>query len=123
MTPNGEVWFRPEDYRNDFSLTLADSAWLIHELTHAWQFQTGRQVRLRGLYEQATRFIRDPYDYGTLNSARSFASYLDEQQASIVSDYYLIQNRQKPRHGQGTLRQYQMVIPFLPGKPNQPAHR
>lgn len=115
MTPNGEVWFRPEDYKPDFSRLATDSAWLIHELTHAWQLQTGRSVRFRGLAEQFGRlFGNDPYPYGELDPARPFGSYKNEQQAAIVEDYFRLTQRLKPRYGSGELSTYRRVIPFLP---------
>ncbi len=114
MTPNGELWFRPEDYLPDFSILVGNAAWMIHELTHAWQFQTGRSLRLRGLFEQFGRvFGRDPYAYGELDPARPFASYMNEQQATIVEDYFRLRQHQPPAHGTGALDDYRRVIPFV----------
>ena len=46
MTPNGQVYFPPHRYREDFSTTVGDAGWLLHELTHCWQWQRGRWVKL-----------------------------------------------------------------------------
>lgn len=115
MTPNGEVWFRPEDHKPDFSRTVGDSAWLVHELVHAWQFQTGRSVRLRGLLEQVGRlFGRNPYLYGLLDPMRPYRSYNNEQQAAIVEDYFRIGHGLAARFGEGAPADYRAAIPFLP---------
>lgn len=115
MTPNGDVWFRPEDYVADFSLNVGKSAWLVHELVHAWQYQTNRSTRVRGFFEHAGRLIGlDPYRYGQLDPAKPFASYKNEQQAAIVEDYFRLTQRLQPRFGSGSLQDYRAVIPFLP---------
>lgn len=89
MTPRGEVWFRPDDYLPDFSLRVNDAAWLMHELTHAWQFQHGHNVRRRGLLEQASRVIGiNPYRYGALDRSKPFSDYWNEEQGAIVEDYF-----------------------------------
>ena len=114
MAPNGHLWFRPEDHLADFSGAVGTAAWLVHELTHVWQHQTGRSVRLRGLVEQTTRlFGVDPYSYGPLDPARAFASYKNEQQAAIVEDYFRLRQGQAPRNGTGELPAYQRSIPFV----------
>ncbi len=115
MTPNGEIWFRSEDYLPDFSSDLDNAAWLVHELTHAWQFQSGRSVRVRGFFEQSSRlFGADPYRYGELDATKPFLSFSNEQQAAIVEDYFRLTNGLGPRRGSGQLAAYRRVIPFLP---------
>ena len=76
------MYFPDPSYKADFSGSTSDAAWLIHELTHAWQHQAHMWVRLRGvLYRN--------YGYGDLDKARrTFLSYGVEQQASIVEDYF-----------------------------------
>lgn len=74
MTPNGEMWFRSDLYQPDFS--IADVYYkhlFLHEMMHVWQHQRGMMVRLRGLMSWAA-------DY----------TYSLEQQASIVSDYWVL---------------------------------
>lgn len=115
MTPNGEMWFHPEDHVPDFSINVSASAWFIHEMTHVWQYQSGRSVRARGLFEQAGRlFGADPYHYGKLEPGKKFTDYKNEQQASIVEDYYRVLHKMTPRRGSGTLIEYRSAIPFLP---------
>jgi hypothetical protein len=108
MTPNGEVYFPPQVYKPDFSTTIPDAAWLIHELTHAWQHQKGMWVRIGAIFHRS-------YEYGSLKgSTKGFRSYHIEQQASIVEDYFLLKHKLPAEDGDGTLADYERVIPFLP---------
>lgn len=50
MTPNGELWYRKQMYREDFSANsvfVEDKYVFIHELGHVWQHQHGQWVRMR----------------------------------------------------------------------------
>lgn len=115
MTPNGEVYFQPWDYQSDFSAKIENAAWLMHELTHALQYQSGRSVKVRGFLEQAARLIGgDPYRYGQLDRDRPFDSYMNEQQAMIVEDYFRLTHGLHSVGGAGSLDDYRTVIPFAP---------
>jgi len=85
MTPNGEMWYREGTYSPDFSLEkeLAKKHLFMHEMMHVWQTQKGMFVRTRGLFSG----IAD-YTY-SLDKSDLF-HYGLEQQASIVSDYWLL---------------------------------
>lgn len=107
MTPNGEIYFPEPVYKPDYSTNVADTSWLIHELTHVWQYQTGVNVRLRAPFSRN-------YDYGKLTPATRFSDLNIEQQAASVADYYLLEHGTGTQHGTGTLRDYQALIPFLP---------
>ncbi|MNB97108.1 hypothetical protein D3C75_443290 [compost metagenome] len=87
MSPNGEMWFRQEKYRDDFSLSHGPSFkhLFLHEMMHVWQHQRGMWVRTRGAFS----WVAD-YTY-SLDKAR-LLDYGLEQQASIVSDYWLLKN-------------------------------
>ena len=42
MTPNGELYFNPTRFKEDFSLAdEGDKHWFIHEMVHVWQYQLG----------------------------------------------------------------------------------
>lgn len=86
MTPNGEMWFREDTYSPDFSLeTRLDKKHLfMHEMMHVWQAQKGMFVRTRGLFSSVA-------DYSYSLDKVDLLHYGLEQQASIVSDYWLLQ--------------------------------
>lgn len=83
----GAVYFPP----GTFSLSLTDyMPWLIHELTHAWQYQHGVTV-----WETLLHAIRAKYDYGgeaglraASREGKRFRDFNTEQQADICKDYY-----------------------------------
>lgn len=86
MAPNGELWFRKEGYKTDFSSSdVLDQAKhvFIHELGHVWQHQHGQWVRTRGLFSWAA-------DYFYKLDKIKLTDYPLEQQASIIADYWLI---------------------------------
>lgn len=100
VSPNGNVFFHPDDWREDFSTaSLGTQSWLIHELTHVWQLQQGMSV-VRGA------LLNRRYEYA-LEAGKSFFAYGIEQQARMVQDYFIRLNR-----GEDCQR-WQACIPFL----------
>lgn len=91
MSPNGEIYFRKEEYLADFSFTanLAKQHFFIHELAHVWQHQHGQWVRLRGMFSWAA-------NYAYQLDRETLTDYSLEQQASVIADYWLLM-----RHGIG----------------------
>ncbi|MDU5043011.1 MAG: type IV secretion protein Rhs [Enterobacter roggenkampii] len=85
MSPNGEMWFREETYSPDFSLEddLVKKHRFMHEMMHVWQTQKGMFVRTRGLFSGIA-------DYTYSLDKVDLLHYGLEQQASIVSDYWLL---------------------------------
>lgn len=100
VSPNGNIYFHPEDWIADFSnATLSKQSWLIHELTHVWQLQQGLKV-IRGA------LINRRYDYD-LEVGKPFFKYGIEQQARMVQDYFI-------RHQLGQdCQDLEACIPFL----------
>ncbi|WP_024550123.1 hypothetical protein [Siccibacter turicensis] len=89
MSPDGEMWFRDRTYENDFSMpsnqrTPAAQHLFMHEMMHVWQHQRGMWVRVRGAFSWAA-------DY-TYSLDKDLLEYGLEQQASIVSDYWLLRH-------------------------------
>ncbi|AWD01887.1 type IV secretion protein Rhs [Klebsiella aerogenes] len=86
MSPNGEMWFREDTYSHDFSMEVdvQKKHRFMHELMHVWQAQHGMFVRTRGLF---SRFA----DYSYSLDKENIRHYSLEQQASLVSDYWLLQ--------------------------------
>jgi hypothetical protein len=74
------------DFSTGEPLPLGRAMFLVHEMTHVWQWQnralTGYHP-LRALREQVT--IVDPYLYA--EDGRAFLDYGYEQQASLVEEY------------------------------------
>ncbi len=90
VTPNGHMYFREEDFLEDFSAAGVREytiSWFMHEMTHVWQFQRGYSVRLHGL----TVTIRGPsaYQY-TITPDNVFHDYNMEQQGNLVADYFAL---------------------------------
>ncbi|QKJ86882.1 Type IV secretion protein Rhs [Paramixta manurensis] len=87
MSPNGEIYFRKELYRSDYSSPIVGIALqhtFIHELAHVWQSQQGMWVRSRGLFSWAAN-----YSY-ILDEKKKLTDYSLEQQAQIIADYWLL---------------------------------
>lgn len=87
MSPNGEMWFREGTYENDFSETdiVKKKHLFLHEMMHVWQHQRGMWVRMRGLVSRIA-------DYSYSFDKANLLDYSLEQQASIVSDYWLLKH-------------------------------
>lgn len=106
MAPNGNVYFHPDDHREDFSRAgLPQQAWFIHEMTHVWQHQCGVCVWLRGLLNRR-------YGYLPFDPSRSFGSYGVEQQGDIVQDYFLLLRGARVP-GAPPLAAYRALLPFV----------
>lgn len=112
MSPDGEMWFRKPRYENDFS-NPRNNAFIdaqhrfLHEMMHVWQHQRGMWVRIRGAFSWAA-------DYTCDLDKSSLLEYGLEQQASIVSDYWLLKNYGFQGHSNlYTLRNYNPDEPVI----------
>jgi len=105
MTPNGEIYFPEAIYKPDFSQSVPDMSWMIHELTHVWQYQTGVDVALSAV-------VSRNYEYGKLGATTKFSEFNIEQQAAVVADYFLKINGYTTQHGTGSVDDYKVVVPF-----------
>ncbi|MEW5290124.1 hypothetical protein ABW286_13180 [Erwinia papayae] len=57
VTPDGNIYFMPKHYQRDFSRALpVYQHWFIHEMTHVWQYQSGLNVKIRGLVSWAVSY-------------------------------------------------------------------
>lgn len=104
MAPDGNIYFPPKIYRDDFTITISGMALLLHEMTHVWQVQKGVWLKTRRLLLDF-----DDYDY-VLDPAKNLQDYKVEEQGSIIEDYYLIKNGFTGRHGTGPLADYETII-------------
>lgn len=90
ITPNGHMYFREEDFQEDFSapsIASMNKGWFMHEMTHVWQYQLGYSVILHGLF--VTIRGHSAYEY-KIDIDSVFHDYNMEQQGDIVSDYFAI---------------------------------
>lgn len=90
VSPNGHIYFPKHSCPADFTQAPAHYlVWLMHELTHVWQWQQGFHTWLGGLLlaGQGGYYRRRAYRY-TLSPARPFAEYNMEQQAEVVAHYF-----------------------------------
>ncbi len=72
-----------------------DRCTYIHEMTHVWQHQHGKDVKTRGAALGVLAVAGDPYAYklyisGDETNLRDLSDYGLEQQAAIVGDYYAL---------------------------------
>lgn len=84
MTPNGEMYFSPARFEEDFSLTFAGSQWFMHEMVHVWQYQLDYPVKLRGAIR-----IGLGYRY-TLAADKRLRDYNMEAQGNLLADYWAV---------------------------------
>ncbi len=86
MTPNGEMYFQEGVYERDFSMASIDMQHMfLHEMMHVWQKQRGMWVKTRGAFPWAA-------DYTYSLDKATLSDYSMEQQACIVSDYWLLKH-------------------------------
>ena len=104
MAPNGHVYFPPPIYQADFSTSADGMSFLIHELAHVWQVQSGIWLQMRRVWEGGV------YDYGELRGNRALNDYTVEQQASIIADWYRFRHRLSLQHGSGAIGTYEAVV-------------
>jgi hypothetical protein len=92
MTPNGEIYFNPKRFKEDFSLsTPGDQHWLMHEMVHVWQYQLGYPVMARGAIR-----IGLEYEY-ELDPAKKLGDYNMEAQGDLLADYWALKFKQQPQ--------------------------
>ncbi len=83
MTPNGEMYFNPDRFVEDFSLgQFFEKIWFMHEMVHVWQYQLGYWVKARGAIRLGLS-----YKY-TLSEDKQLSDYNMEAQGNILADYW-----------------------------------
>jgi len=114
MAPRGHLHFHPHCpfYHEDFSRApLPLQGLFIHELTHVWQHQMGRNlVFARGPFAR--------YGYLPLIEGKRFEEYGIEQQAEIVRDSFIL-SRGGRVDGAPPLEVYRKLLPFRPEQDGQ----
>lgn len=92
VTPFETIYFPAGALKKDFSPELQGMAWLIHEMTHAWQYQHGVSVLEKVFWAAHSASV---YDYGgeqglkdAAQQGKKFTSFNTEQQGDIMRNYY-----------------------------------
>lgn len=97
MTPNGEIYIHGSPYSADYGVEGPEKkAFLIHEMTHVWQWQRNiLHVRTSAILEAIKHrqdYVPDAYKY-KLEESKDLIDFNIEQQAAIVEDYYRVVRR------------------------------
>lgn len=109
MAPNGAIYVPPghAGWRADFSAaSLALQGLFIHEMTHIWQHQSGRNLI-------AERGPLARYRYLPLKPGKPFGRYGLEQQAEIIRHAFLMCRGARP-DGCPPAAHYAALVPFPP---------
>jgi type VI secretion system secreted protein VgrG len=109
MTPNGEMYFNPSRFKEDFSASdETEQTWFMHEMGHVWQYQLGYGVKLHGLFS----FLAS-YTYH-LDDTQKVSDFKMEAQAELLADYWANKYQQPPTPSQrkhlGDIRLYETVL-------------
>jgi len=90
MTPNNDIYMR-DCFQPDYSQgNVDDQAFLIHEMTHVWQYQN---KILNPVVEAVKLNLKFKFNYSAayafqLDEKKELTNYNMEQQASIVAEYF-----------------------------------
>jgi hypothetical protein len=107
MTPDGNIYFHGDDYREDFSLgsvPVPARALFMHESTHLYQtYHLGYHLMLSGPFDRN-------YDY-ELVPGKKLKDYGIEQMGSIVEDFYLLRHGFRKRGSTVQLRDFADAVP------------
>lgn len=120
MTPNGEIYFNPKRFKEDFSQsTFNDRHWFMHEMVHVWQHQLGYPVMLRGAIR-----IGVEYEY-ELDAAKKLCDYNMEAQGDLLADYFALKVIKRPevmaqKRYAGSLALYEQVLSDFLANPSDP---
>jgi hypothetical protein len=109
----GNTSYFPRDLTDD----LIDLAWLMHELTHQWQYQHFGMIYLAQAITATTYVYTNPGETPAAalvrchHEGKTFASFNREQQGDIVRDYFFaLKQNQDPVTAQQILSAWE---PYL----------
>ncbi|MDO5059906.1 MAG: type IV secretion protein Rhs [Neisseria sp.] len=120
--PRGRIYFPQRHCSADFACgSDAQILWLIHELTHVWQWQNGYKPWLGGLIlaVQGGYFRRAAYRIPPDAPSLPFAALNMEQQAVAVEQLYIVKNL--PHIILPPERTFQTALNEFADNPNNPA--
>jgi len=125
VTPNGEIYFHPKRFKDDFSQEAnSEKHWLIHEMTHVWQYQLGYPVAGRGFFR-----VGLSYEYD-LAEDKLLKDYNMEAQGDLIADYFALKflkdagamKRNQQRYA-GDLPLYEKVLRVFLSDPKDPGNQ
>jgi LysM repeat protein len=90
MTPNGEMYFSPKRFNEDFSAG-DDKTWFIHEMTHVWQYRLGYSVSWTGIkFFISGKYSDDSaYEYDQVRDIdKTLPDFNMEQQGDLIAHYF-----------------------------------
>lgn len=116
VAPCNRIFFPRDNCPDDFTQVAPNyQVWLIHELTHVWQYQHrfqpvlgGMMLALRGGYRR-----RNAYVYPPLSGIGRFADLNMEQQADLLAHYYAARYLGWPGYQAQLPAFEQVLLPFL----------
>ncbi|PSJ81338.1 type IV secretion protein Rhs [Neisseria iguanae] len=116
VAPNGHVFFPRQNCPADFTLAGQNyQMWLIHELTHVWQYQLGFKIWWAGILLMAVGGYvrRKAYMYPPPHTIAHFSNLNMEQQADLIAHYFAARYLPHNAHTQH-LPDFQTALqPFL----------
>jgi hypothetical protein len=105
MTPNGELYFNPMKFREDFSTEDASQQWwFMHEMVHVWQRHLGYWVMLRGAVRIGLSYAYE------LKPGRKLSDYNMEAQGNLLADFFALKHLGRP----DVMAQYEAYGDALP---------
>jgi hypothetical protein len=93
VTPDGNMYYPTAIYENDFS--KGNRGLFMHEMTHVWQKQHGRDPQLEGIGLGISSFgnYASAYEF-KLDPKKDFKDYNIEQQGRLIERYFSYKERQ-----------------------------
>ena len=105
-------------YSKDFSMEIFEAKRdFIHELTHVWQFQQGKNLIAGAVLARVARGAT--YPYLPLDPNKVWDDYNLEQQGTIAEDYFWLLHR-PPRPSMPNRSWFKSILPWLQTTPGQP---
>ena len=103
VSPNGNIYFPRNNCPDDFVLASeSHQIWMIHELTHVWQYQQGFKTWLGGLF----LFVSGGYaEYGAaggfigalLRVVLSKRQHIQRPKSNLSKDFKVVYRRPVPK--------------------------
>jgi len=89
ISPNGNIYIDEKEAVADYSASPYLRTLFVHEMTHVWQYQQGRNLRIEAFQQwwKSDFKYKTIYDFN-IDAHPRFKDYNLEQQAEIMESYY-----------------------------------